>query len=60
MPTNNLEEVLKKEVNKDSIVITKQEDGNWKGFMIKFGKVVDARQADPIIVLQMLLTHPGK
>lgn len=44
--------------NDKVIAIIQNEDGNWTGYMQKHGKVVDARQSDPQIVLQMLLTHP--
>lgn len=47
------------EKNPDVISIIKQADGNFKGWMQKAGKVVEARQSDPQIVLQMLLTHDG-
>lgn len=43
--------------NKDAVLLVKQEDGNWRGFMKKSGTLVQARQSDPQIVLQMLLTH---
>lgn len=43
--------------NKDAILIVRQPDGNYRGFMVKHGKLVQARQADPTIVLQMLITH---
>lgn len=46
--------------NHDAISILKQEDGNFIGYAYKFGKVVSARQSDPVIVLQLLLTHDGK
>lgn len=46
--------------NPNVISIEKQADGNWIGQTQKFGKVVEVRQADPQIVLQMLLTHSGK
>lgn len=45
--------------NKNLIVIEKQFDGNYIGYAFRFGKVVFARQADPQIVLQLLLTHSG-
>jgi len=43
--------------NQDAISIIKQKDGNYIGEMHKNGKVITARQSDPQIVLQMLLTH---
>jgi len=45
------------EKNHDAISIIKQEDGNWKGWMYKHGKVVEVRQVDPLTVLSLLLTH---
>lgn len=44
-------------VNKNAISIVKQADGNWRGFMWKGDKLVQARQSDPMIVVQMLITH---
>jgi hypothetical protein len=44
--------------NKDAIVIIKQPDGNYRGFMTKNGKLVQVRQSDPNTVMQMLITHP--
>ena len=41
----------------DTIVIEKQEDGNWKGWMNRYGKVVEVREVSPTVVLQALLTH---
>lgn len=46
--------------NPKAISIVQEEDGNWRGYMRKFGKVITVRQGDPQIVLQMLLTHDGK
>lgn len=45
------------EKNPNAITIIQQEDGNWKGWMNKHGKVVEVRQVDPLTVLSMLLTH---
>lgn len=44
--------------NKNAITIIKQEDGNYRGFMWKNGKLVQARQGDPGTVLALLLVHP--
>lgn len=44
-------------VNHDAILIVKQEDGNWRGFMWKNNKLIQARQVDPNTVLQLLITH---
>ncbi len=57
-----IEEVVKLECNpiknNDAIVLIKQEDGNWRGFMNKNGKLVQERQGDPNTVLAMLITQP--
>lgn len=45
--------------NPDAISIIKQEDGNWKGWMNRFGTVVEVREIGPETVLKMLLTHNG-
>lgn len=47
-------------IKENVISIIKQDDGNWIGWMRKFGKVVSARQSDPTTVLQMLITHSGE
>lgn len=52
------EEFVKK--NKDSFVITKQKDGNYKGWSWKYERVIEARDYAPDIVLQRLLIHNGK
>lgn len=44
-------------VNKDAITIIKQPDGNYRGFMLKDGNLIQARQYDPGVVLNLLLTH---
>lgn len=43
--------------NHNAVLVTKEPDGNWRGFMWKGDKLVQARQSDPGIVLQLLLTH---
>lgn len=43
----------------NTILLYKDTDGNWRGLMNKEGKVVQARQSDPGIVMQMLITHAG-
>jgi hypothetical protein len=43
--------------NPNAILIIKQKDGNYKGWMNKFGKVVEVREIGPETVLQKLLTH---
>lgn len=44
--------------NPNAILLVKQEDGNWRGFMNKSGKVVQVRVVDPGTALQELITHP--
>lgn len=46
------------EKNRDCIAIVRQEDGNWKGWMWKDGRVVEAREIKPEDVLMRLITHP--
>jgi hypothetical protein len=45
-------------VKENEILIKQQEDGNWKGFMLRFGKPVEVREVDPHTCLMKLLTHP--
>lgn len=45
--------------NNNAISIIKQEDGNYKGYIVKYGKLVEVREIDPQSVLQRLLTHDG-
>lgn len=42
--------------NDNVIAIIKQEDGNYKGFMQKNGKLIQVRQSDPNTVMQLLIT----
>lgn len=64
MPNYDLtEEELKKVkwnplTNHDVISIIKQPDGNWRGFMWKHDKLVQARDNDPGNVMTQLITHP--
>jgi hypothetical protein len=48
------------ETNNKVISIIQQEDGNWKGYTQKFGKLIEVRDVGPEAVLQRLLTHDGK
>lgn len=48
------------EKNPNVISLIKQEDGNWKGYTQKFGKMVEVRDIGPETVLQLLLTHSGE
>ena len=43
--------------NKDAILIVQQPDGNWRGFMVKNGTLVQTRKESPTTVLQLLITH---
>lgn len=45
------------ENNPDAISIIKREDGNYRGFMQKNGKLIQVRAGDPNTVLNLLLTH---
>jgi hypothetical protein len=45
-------------MKEDEILIKKQVDGNWKGYMIKDGKQLEVREIDPYTCLMKLLTHP--
>ena len=53
----NNEELVK--ANDSLIIIEKQKDGNYKGFIQKFGKVIQVRAISPEAVLQLLLTSDG-
>lgn len=44
--------------NKNAILLVKQEDGNWRGFIWKGDKLIQARQGDPQTVMTLLITHP--
>lgn len=44
----------------DSIIISKQSDGNWKGWATRYGKVVEVREIKPEDCLVRLLTHDGQ
>jgi len=46
-------------IEENVIMIWKEEDGNWKGKMMRFGKLVVVREMSPEYVLQKLLTHDG-
>lgn len=43
--------------NADAISIIRQKDGNWKGWMKRFGRVVEVREVKPEDCLTKLLTH---
>lgn len=46
--------------NPKAISIIQQEDGNWKGYMFKFGKIIETREVKPEDALTMLITHNGE
>lgn len=46
--------------NADVICLIKQADGNWRGWMQRFGKVVEVREIKPEDALVKLLTHDGQ
>jgi len=45
--------------NHDAISIIRQEDGNYKGFQWKFGKLIEVREVKPEDCILKLLTHDG-
>lgn len=47
-------------INQKAISIILQEDGNWKGEMFKFGRIIKARTNDPQTVLTALITGQGE
>lgn len=51
---------LNPEKNKDVIVIARQEDGNWKCWGQKFGKVIEVREISPGSCLERFISHDGK
>jgi len=44
-------------IQKDQIILEKQQDGNWKGRMLKDGNFIEVREQAPEYCLQRLLTH---
>ena len=44
-------------MKENQILLEKQPDGNWKGFMLKSGKELEVREQTPEYCLQRLLTH---
>ena len=55
---NKAEEFVKK--NPNSLVIEKCEDGNYKGYAIKFDKPIVVRDIGPETVVSKLITNDGK
>ena len=45
-------------VKEGEILIKKQKDGNWKGYMNREGNPLEVREIDPYTCLIKLLTHP--
>jgi hypothetical protein len=43
--------------NENAIAIIRQEDGNYKGYAQKFGKLIEVRTGDPQSALVALITH---
>ena len=58
MEQNNIEFSPYK--NENVISLIKQPDGNYKGYMNKFGKVIEVRGVSPDEVLQLLLVNDGR
>lgn len=44
--------------NEQMISIVHRPDGNYRGFAMKSGKLIQARAGDPNTVLTILITHP--
>ena len=43
-------------VKEGEIFLVRQDDGNWKGFILKQGNPVEVRDIDPYTCLTLLLT----
>lgn len=48
------------ETNHDVITLTLEPDGNWKGEIYKFGRLITVRDVGPSQALAALITHDGK
>lgn len=46
-------------MNSKAIAMVQDKDGNWRGWMQRFGNVVEIRDIGPETVLQRLLTSDG-
>lgn len=44
-------------VKEGEILLVKQDDGNWKGYMTREGNPLEVRMIDPYTCLLALLTH---
>ncbi len=51
---------METKIEENVIIIRKDEDGNWSGKMMRFGKLITVRDISPEAVLVKLLTHDGK
>jgi hypothetical protein len=65
--TNHTNDLLEAEIgliefdpreNEQMISIVRRPDGNYRGFAMKAGKLIQARAGDPNTVLTTLITHP--
>ncbi len=45
-------------VKEGEILLKKQEDGNWKGYLLRDKELLQVREIDPYTSLMKLLTHP--
>lgn len=50
---------METKIEENLIIIKKDEDGNWSGKMMRFGKLVTVREISPEAVLLKLLTSDG-
>ena len=50
---------MENKIEDNVIIISKDDDGNWSGKMMRFGKLVQVRDINPETVLGKLLTHNG-
>ena len=47
-------------LQENQFIITMLEDGSWQGMMLKYGKIIQIREAKPEDCLTRLLTHDGQ
>lgn len=45
-------------VKENEILLVKQEDGNWKGYLLRGKEQLEVREVDPYTCLLKLLTLP--
>lgn len=55
---NELEKIDPQNPPEGYVILQEQSDGNWKGWMRKYGKVVEERMYEPHTVIDYLLHHP--